>query len=229
MSGSGFKKVLLVRFLAYLLVTVGLLAIAFQFGPVISAEASYRYDQAFGIKHQIVPTIITSQGLQAEDGVSLESLSGSSEKLIRPASTDYGIVIEKINANAKVIEGVDPGNEAEYVRALGQGVAEARGSTKPGEEGNLFIFSHSADAPWNIIRFNAVFYLLRELNPGDRVIIFYQGRRYDYLVFDKTVTDPGDVSFLNNRYDAPVLTLQTCDPPGTLLRRLIVRARLQES
>lgn len=227
MSSSGFKKVLLVRFLAYLLIIAGLLAIAFQFGPVISAEASYRYDQAFGIKHQIAPTIITSQGLQSEEGVGLESLSRSSEKLIQPLSTDYGMVIEKINANAKVLAGVDPGNEAEYVKALAQGVAEAKGSTKPGEAGNLFIFSHSADAPWNIIRFNAIFYLLRELNPGDRVIIFYAGRRYDYLVFDKTVTDPGDVSFLNNRYDAPVLTLQTCDPPGTLLRRLIVRARLQ--
>lgn len=224
-----FKKVLLVRFLAYLLVIVGLLAIAFQFGPVISAEASYRYDQVFGIKHQIVPTIITSLGLQGEDGVSLEDLSGSSQKRILPVSTDYGIIIEKINANAQVVASVDPGNEAAYVKALQQGVAEAQGSTKPGQAGNLFIFSHSADAPWNIIRFNAIFYLLRELNPGDRVIIFYQGRRYDYLVFDKTTTEPGDVSFLTNRYDVPVLTLQTCDPPGTLLRRLIVRARLQGS
>jgi sortase A len=94
---------------------------------------------------------------------------------------------------------------------------------------NLFIFSHSADASINIIRFNAIFYLLRELEKGDRVIIFYQSRRYDYLVFDKSITSPADVSFLTNRYDVPVLTLQTCDPPGTLLNRLIVRAKLQGS
>ncbi len=108
-------------------------------------------------------------------------------------------------------------------------MAEALGSTPPGQPGNLYLFSHSTDAPWNIIRYNAIFYLLRELEPGDRIIIFYQKKRYDYVVFDKTITKPDDVSFLINRYDVPVLTLQTCDPPGTLFNRLIVRAKLVNS
>lgn len=225
MASAHFKKVLLIRFIAYLAMIVGSLAISFEFGPVLGAEFNYRKDKALGIKRTVAPVIITSDGQISESG-SLGDISAS-ENIIKPVSTDYGIVIEKINANAKVISNVDPGSEKEYVRALQQGVAEALGSTKPGENGNLFIFSHSADAPWNIIRFNAVFYLLRELNPGDRVIVFYQGRRYDYIVFDKQVVDPQDVTFLNNRYDSPVLTLQTCDPPGTLVKRLIVRARLQ--
>lgn len=143
-----------------------------------------------------------------------------------PVSTDFGIVIEKIDANAKVIPDIDPGDEKQYSKALAKGVAAAKGSSKPGEEGNLYIFSHSADAPWNIVRYNAVFYLLRELEAGDRIVVFYKGRRYDYAVFDKTIISPDDVSYLNNRYDKPVLTLQTCDPPGTLKNRLIVRARL---
>ena len=61
------------------------------------------------------------------------------------------------------------------------------------------------------------------------MIVFYKNRRFDYVVFDKSVVSPNDVSYLTNQYDAPVLTLQTCDPPGTLLNRLIVRAKLVSS
>ncbi len=150
---------------------------------------------------------------------------GNQISLLKNAS----IAVEKINANAKVVPNVNPGDEKQYVQALSEGVAEALGSTPPGVPGNLYLFSHSTDAPWNIIRFNAIFYLLKELEPGDKVIIFYQNRRYDYIVFDKTIAKPDDVSFLTNRYDAPVLTLQTCDPPGTLLNRLIIRAKLVSS
>lgn len=195
--------------------------------PVVGEEARYRWESMVGIKHTLSPQVITSAGLVDEEATGFGTLSSSvGEKTIIPTSTDFGIVIEKINANAKVIFGVDPGNEAEYTQALSQGVAAARGSTLPGEVGNLYIFSHSADAPWNTVRFNAVFYLLRELVPGDRVVIFYKSRRYDYVVYDKAIVKPEDVTYLTNRYDQPVLTLQTCDPPGTLLNRLIVRARL---
>lgn len=223
-----FKLVLLIRFLGYLIFFTGLISFIFMLGPLIQAEAGYRIDKIRGIK-RTVPIVITSQTENGQQGnVSFADVKVSEENII-PVSTDYGIVIEKINANAKVVANVNPANEREYVAALQLGVAEALGSTHPGKPGNLYLFSHSTDAPWNIIRFNAIFYLLRELESGDRVIIFYQNKRYDYVVFDKNITSPNDVSFLTNRYDAPVLTLQTCDPPGTLLNRLVIRAKLISS
>lgn len=223
MATARYKWTFFIRFLGYLGIIVGFLAIIFQFGPVMLAEAAYRKDRLLRVKRTVDPVVITSE--QALNKVGFGDLQ-QSENIIKPVSTQYGIVIEKINANAMVVPGVDVTNEKEYSRALAQGVAEAFGSTKPGESGNLFIFSHSADAPWNISRLNAIFYLLRELEKGDKVIIFYDFRRYDYTVFDKQVVEPRDLSFLTNRYDKPVLTLQTCDPPGTLFRRLIVRAQL---
>lgn len=232
-----FKLILAVRFFGYLVFLLGLTAFIFVVWPVAKAELSYRTDRILGIK-RTVPRIILSSEQSASSSTEVQSEGGgpvsfsnvnASENAIIPVSTEYGIVIEKINANARVIPSVNPGNERAYLAALQQGVAEALGSTPPGQPGNLYLFSHSTDAPWNIVRFNAVFYLLRELEPGDRVIIFYQNRRYDYVVFDKTIARPDDVSFLTNKYDSPVLTLQTCDPPGTLLNRLIVRARLVSS
>ncbi len=222
-----FKIILITRFFGYFIFLTGLVSFIFLLGPLLQAEFKYRADRILGVK-RTVPNIVTSSEAtdSAQSGpVNFASVEASENSII-PVSTDYGIVIEKINANARVIPGVNPASEREYVQALTSGVAEALGGTPPGQPGNLYLFSHSTDAPWNIIRFNAVFYLLRELEKGDRVIIFHRNIRYDYIVFDKVVVSPTDVSYLTNRYDSPVLTLQTCDPPGTLLNRLVVRAKL---
>lgn len=230
-----YKLIFFVRFLGYFIFFSGLISFVFMLGPLVQAEGSYRMDRILGVK-RTVPKIVTPadqpdvkpQDQQPGKEVSFGSVTASENSII-PVSTKFGIVIEKINANARIIPNVNPANEREYTQALTQGVAEALGSTSPGQPGNLYLFSHSTDAPWNIIRFNAIFYLLRELAVGDRVIIFYQNKRYDYIVFDKATVSANDVSYLTNKYDSPVLTLQTCDPPGTLLNRLIVRAKLVSS
>lgn len=234
MASKRFKKILAVRFFAYFSILLGVATLMAEFGPVGWAEANYRINNLFGVKHVLAPetatagSVVTSAGVE-QGSQGFESVAGISDQKIIPVSTDYGIVIEKINANAKVIPDINPASEKEYMAALAEGVAEAKGSTKPGENGNLYIFSHSTDAPWNIVRFNAVFYLLRELEVSDRITLFYQSRRYDYIVFDKAVARGDDISFLLNRYDKPVLTLQTCDPPGTILNRMVVRAKLAGS
>lgn len=228
-----YKTILAVRFFGYFLFFSGLIVFIFILGPLVQAEAQYRIDRTLGVKRTIV-NLTPSQKPSGQEpqvtevGESFANIKAHENEIV-PVSTEFGIVIEKINANAKIVAGVNPGNEREYVSALQQGVAQALGSTPPGQPGNLYLFSHSTDAPWNIVRFNAIFYLLRELDKGDRVIIFYKDKRYDYIVFDKNIASPSDVSYLTNRYDVPVLTLQTCDPPGTLLNRLIVRARLVNS
>lgn len=237
MVSKKYHRVFLVRFLIYFTILSGLTATVFQLGPVMQAEIAYRYHNIFSIKYILPAQVVTSTGVEeeipsptpAQATGGFANLLGSEENIIKPVSTDFGIVIEKINANALIIPDVDPASEKSYTQALQKGVALTKGSTLPGENGNMFLFSHSVDAPWNIARYNAVFYLLRELEKGDRIIVFYQGRRYDYIVFDKTIAKPQDISFLTNLYDKPVLTMQTCDPPGTLINRLIVRARLQNS
>lgn len=214
-----------------MLFCTGLIAFVFLLGPVITAEVVYRKDRILGVE-RTVANVTVSRDLNVTNEIegpgSFSNVEASENEII-PVSTEFGLVIEKINANAKIVANVNPASEKEYVSALKQGVAQALGSTPPGKIGNLYLFSHSTDAPWNIVRFNAIFYLLRELEAGDRVIVFYQDKRYDYIVFDKVVVAPEDISYLTNRYDDPVLTLQTCDPPGTLLNRLVVRAKLVNS
>lgn len=228
-----FKIILAVRFLGYLVFFIGIVGFIFTLGPLIQVELGYRIDKISGVKRTVAANITPSEtqpgaSPDVSEGGTFGKIKASGNDII-PVSTEFGIVIEKINANAKIVPQVNPGNEREYVAALTKGVAEALGSTPPGQPGNLYLFSHSTNAPWNIVRYNAIFYLLRELEVGDKVIIFYKNKRYDYIVFDKIIAKPTDISYLTNRYEVPVLTMQTCDPPGTLLNRLIVRARLVSS
>jgi LPXTG-site transpeptidase (sortase) family protein len=227
-----FRKLFLIRFFSYFFIQIGLVTLLLILEPVITEELKFSLNQLTGHK-RVLPEIITStgdSGSQNSDNNQSGSgfgdiLTGGAE-IIRPVSSEFGIVIEKIGANAQVVPNVDPGSEADYTRALAIGVAHAKGTAFPGDKGNIYLFSHSTDAPWNIVRYNAIFFLLDKLETGDKVVMFYQNRRYDYVVFDKAVVKPTDTHFLTDTYSQSVLTLQTCYPPGTLSDRLIVRARL---
>lgn len=221
-----FKIIFLVRTFGYMLFFLGLTGLVTFFAPLLHAEIQYRIDGVTGVERVVEVGAETTAPIEGEVGFGDIK---QTEEIIRPAATDFGIVIEKINANAKVLANVNPASEKEYTKALSLGVAHAKGTSVPGEVGNVYLFSHSTEAPWNIIRYNAVFYLLRELEPGDKVVMFYEGRRFNYVIFDKRVVEASDTSYLTNKYDSKVLTLQTCDPPGTLWKRLIVRARLENS
>ncbi|MFA5932452.1 MAG: sortase [Microgenomates group bacterium] len=227
-----YHQVFLLRFFSYLFILIGILTVILIVEPVSIEEIKFNLGEISGRK-AVLPKVITSQGVETPTITPEPVQSGfgdifSSEvKTITPKSTDFGIVIEKIDANAKIVADVDPNNEKEYMKALSGGIAQARGTSFPGEPGNMYLFSHSVNAPWDVVRYNAVFYLLGKLNIGDRVIIFYKGKRFDYIVFDKSVVSARDTNFLIQNYDTPVLTMQTCDPPGTTINRLIVRARLE--
>jgi sortase A len=139
--------------------------------------------------------------------------------------TDFSIVIPKISAKAKVIPNVNPAAEKEYKSALKQGVAHALGTQFPGNQGVIYLFAHSTNSPVNIARYNAVFYLLKELRKDDEVIIFFAGQKYVYQVTERLVTNANDTKWLTGQGNEERLILQTCWPPGTSYKRLLVIAR----
>lgn len=160
-----------------------------------------------------------------------EARGGFGDILSRIGAKEFGldpyfsIYIPAIDARAKVTPNVNPGDRKEYLSALTKGVAHARGSNFPGGGESIYLFSHSTDSPLNFTRFNAVFYLLRKLEKGDRIIVFFMSGRHEYEVTDRVITSATDTSWLNDKGSGERLILQTCDPPGTTLNRLIVIAR----
>ena len=146
---------------------------------------------------------------------------------IVPSDLNFSIVIPKINANSKIIKDVDPFDSKIYQSALTQGVAHAKGTSTPDKSGNTFIFAHSAGNWYQANQFNAVFYLLNKLETGDEIIIYYQSQKYIYSVDEVKFVKPDEINYLSNQLNTNKLTLMTCWPPGTTLKRLLVISTLK--
>ncbi len=143
-------------------------------------------------------------------------------------SDEYIIQIPKILAYSKVIANVSPYDQAEYDRVLKNNVvAQAKDTDNPGggEGKSTYIFAHSSNNNLAMVRSNAVFYLLGELQNDDLVYINYQKKEFKYKVFDKKVISAGNLEYLNyHNPNKETLILQTCWPIGTDWNRLIVLA-----
>lgn len=217
-----------IRTIANTLIISGVLFAFISFWPFISAELKYWWDDFRGAQYVIAGDQVEAQKKSGFAGL----LKAPPPIQVVPVDTNFGLIIEKIDVNSPVVANVNSGVYNEYIAALSKGVAHARGTAVPGsknaENNNVFLFAHSAINPIRAKRYNSVFYLLRKLEVGDRVVTFYQGKRYDYIVFDKRVVQATDTQYLTDNSKDPILTLQTCDPPGSSLRRLIVTAKLSE-
>src|SRR5689334_11357378 len=59
-----------------------------------------------------------------------------------PIDSTFDIIIPKLGANARIVPNVNPYDAKEYQYALARGVAHAKGTSTPGSNGNVFLFSH---------------------------------------------------------------------------------------
>lgn len=224
-------KYLILRSVGNFLLLFAIFGVFATFGPALFYEVQYQVIKTRGVTFQVNNATSGDQlAGKAQTASFSDLLTGSKEQEITPPNTDFSIVIPKIGAAAKIFPNVDPSDENAFLPVLQEGVAHAKGSVFPGDRGNIYLFSHSTDNFWDVGRYNAVFYLLKDLNVGDEVVIFYLGKRYDYFVTGQKTVDPSDTSYITNAQNgSEQLILQTCWPPGTTWQRLLVFARPRKS
>jgi sortase A len=256
MSRREAIQFVVVRSLGNFLLLFALYGVAATFGPALYYELQFRVIEARGIHFSVRISDVGFQRAQKKDTKkqslsesqvkeqtvqnfqSSESsnttgnpgfaqiLAGSKEQELIPKDTNFSIVIPKIGASATIYPNVDPNNPEEFLPILAKGIAHAKGSVFPGMKGNVYLFAHSTDNWWNVGRYNAVFYLLKDLQAGDEIVIFFENQRYEYKVAYTTVADPTDVGYLTASHAGESrLVMQTCWPPGTTWKRLYVIAR----
>ncbi len=148
---------------------------------------------------------------------------------IDPVNKDFSLVIPKIGVNAAVIPAVNPTKPGEYLKALETGIAHSSLSYFPDEDGAVYLFSHSTNYDWFVGDLNAVFYLLKNLEEQDMVVLFYKGSSYTYKITGKQIVKPTSVSYLAPQPGEKRLILQTCWPPGSVTERLLIFADLVEA
>lgn len=154
----------------------------------------------------------------------------SLEMEVRPPDTR--LVIPRINRNVPIVQ-VRADNlmkrdwnalEDDMMEALKYGIVHFPGTAMPGEHGNIAMTGHSSYFPWDPGRFKDVFALLHEVKMGDNILLYHKQQKYIYEVTDIKIVQPDEIDVLKPTGDDR-LTLITCTPIGTDLRRLIVTAK----
>lgn len=211
-----FWKVFILRSIGNFLVLFALFGICMTIGPALFYELRFQADKVTGVKYVVADPVASQLGKL-----------NTNTKILTPPDTYFSIVIPRIGAASRVLINVDPNNETEYLAALQKGIAHAKGSVFPGMPGTSFYFSHSTDNFWDVGRYNAIFYLLKDMQVGDDVYIFFKNYRYNYKVTQTEILDPTDVDLLVNaqKDKEEKVVLQTCWPPGTTWKRFIVIAK----
>lgn len=148
---------------------------------------------------------------------------------IEPPSNNFSIVIEKIGLTEPIQEDVLVSNEKKYLSALGNGIAHSSASHSPSDgPGTVFLVAHEPLSLIDKRSHSADFILLHRLEKGDNINVFYNGTRYIYSVLQKDVLPGWSVFPISRVTIDPLLVLQTSDPPGTTMNRLVVTATLIE-
>lgn len=149
------------------------------------------------------------------------------------APPDTRLIIPRINRNVPVINVTTESLitkdwaklETEMQEALRFGVIHYPGTARPGQQGNIVITGHSSYFPWDPGRFKDVFAVLHDLQEGDKILLYYNQQQYIYEVVSMKKVWPSELDVLKPSTENK-LTLITCTPVGTNLKRLVVEAKL---
>ena len=176
-------------------------------------------------------TIVYNQEVLELENIVSEKIFETPELNLEIAPSDNRIIIPRINQNIPIIR-VNSESliardwtalENEMQDALQDGVVHYPGTSLPGKTGNTVITGHSSYFPWDPGRFKDVFALLHNLVIGDRIVIYYDQDKYIYEVKGIDVVLPENMEVLKQSPNEK-LTLITCTPIGTNLKRLIIEA-----
>ncbi|MBT3349512.1 sortase [bacterium] len=144
---------------------------------------------------------------------------------IRVHPSDNRVVLPRIGKNVPLVMVPSHKNwkklEATIQSGLQDGVVVHPVSHAPGNFGNFFLTGHSSYYVWDNGRYKDVFALLHELEVGDEVEVYWEGKKYLYQLDQSFVIPPTQTSVLNQPTDEKMITLMTCTPVGTNKNRLI--------
>jgi len=207
------------KFVGKSLVVFAFSLIIMTFTPLMAAEFKIHTDklgQLTGLKPSPQPKsgfayLLDQEQLPAED-------------------QRFQLIIPKLNIDSKILANIDPNNKDKYQPALQQGIAHSQGSGLPGEVGptkTVYLFAHSTDVQANVVVYNAIFYQLKDLEENDRIIVWFWGKKFVYRVDKKEILAKNNTQYFQPQLEKDLLVLQTCWPPGTSLKQLVIVAELE--
>lgn len=229
------KKILRLVSLGFFL--TGLLMVLYIFLPLISwqiyfapAFASQNIQAPIPTNNVLSTAVIASLVDQASTGLSGVDYENARNWFPNfkyqgnstPKIESYTISIPKLN-----LKNLDVSTDNTL---LSKNLVNYLGTATPPDKGNAVIFGHSTlPQLYNEKDYKTIFTYLYKLTPGDEITVSVKNKIYKYKIENVIVVDPENTSVLEQNYDDSFLTLVTCTPPGTIWKRLIVRARIEKT
>ncbi len=222
----------LTKLVGFLLIGVGIVVLSYPLWPII------RYKLAGPVSTPEEPVFPYASDLIAEDGtVALPPADTANDLNTNAAANtnasagtrrvkakvtsrtrppDNRLVIPKIGVNLPVVEGQ---NED---AALNRGAWRIPNSSNPKEGGNTVLSAHR-------FRYrppsNLTLYLLDKVTTGDLMIVYWQGKEYDYRVTETKIV-PRENTDIAEPTQESRLTVFTCHPLFSTKNRLVVVGEL---
>ena len=191
--------------------------------PVAVGLIRVQLDQLNVLAQQVSSKIVVWQKSETSQLIELPAGPPQKQRIVF-AEKPFKLTIPKIGLDSWVLPNIEAANEASYKPALEQGLAHALGSGFPGQGKLVFIFGHSTNYEWFVAELNAIFFKLNDLEIGDEVEVGQDEKTINYQVIEKKIIEAEELAFIKENLDRDILVLQTCYPPGTTWKRLIIIA-----
>ncbi|SHE98397.1 class D sortase [Clostridium fallax] len=124
------------------------------------------------------------------------------------------IEIPSIDLKSVIVEGVENEQLKYYIGHMPD-------TAMAGENGNFVLAGHSSFV------YNEIFNKLYKVNNGDIIKITTRNKEFNYIIKDKFIVEPKEVSVLNQKDEEKEITIVTCSSRGE--KRLIVKGKIEEN
>lgn len=223
----------LARMLALLLIVLGTVLLGIVVRPIVDVETNTRLvlgqetaaipiPKAKVVRPNDFPNILANSlvNLSGVDYTNARSWFPQSDfKQTKTTIPTYFLSIPKLRIEKAMASFVNDD--------LSKSLVHYGGSAVPGKPGNAVVFGHSTlPQLFNPKDYKTIFATLHTLTLGDEVLIEYDNVVYKYIITERKIIDPEDISVLAQEYNDSSLTLITCTPPGTYWKRLVLTARI---
>jgi len=172
----------------------------------------------------LVSGVFESKIIAKSADVSGKKETAAPLKSSESSSKENSVEVPKLGISAPLVIS-ESAQLKDFSKLLDQGVVYFPGSVLPGEAGQTIILGHSAPENWPKIKYDWVFTRISELTEGDEIFVYFNHRKYSFLVSGKFFLDRGEEmpKLLTNSDN--MLVLISCWPPGKDLRRIAVVAK----
>ena len=226
------------KFLGFVLISFGIVVVLYVFFPVISyyvylssAFASSSYEapvpDRFVMKNETHISDLLEQGISSLTSDYTDAsnwfpgIENDLDKIPNGKKIEsYKLSIPKLGIVDAKVSTVDTLLSEHLVQYFST-------SNNPVDKGTSVIFGHSTlpqlFSPEN---YKTIFANVHTLDTDDEFVIEVEGKKYTYKIFSRNIVSPDDPNIFSQSFDNSYITLVTCTPPGTVWKRLVLRASL---